>query len=637
MIGVGIIGAATNATAQTTSCPQGHTCYAIPMSGLPSVTVNPNAMLIPGQATSLSDLITYNPGDPQCNFVDTVTGALVGTGPCSIAYSVLEIYPNSAYAISGAYVNGLGEIIGAVGGTDPSGLFPDYAAITLTANSEVAGTTSLSGLINPQTATQTQFGSVGWSYGPIDWNGSVQIGANSCLPPASVASFALAPLAATSLASAPAGSCPICPPTKLAVITQPDVLNPAADNPIILGKILTTGGITLEQEAQACGYTKFNFMSQVNHDPTPPMDVYGNTLTVPYSDPPQGGYYKHPESQPPFYYNFADLGWPICPSNAPNNCVYQNGYGAYVPIRTADSVTFRDEPANPNFKKPKYQNEYLGFHTMLVGIRQDGTRQSGAAWDWISTFNGTKGGADTRDNLGPVDPKSGTGGVGITSINGVPMQSSLSSGQSCNGIFGGTFNGNVIVSADQSCRFTNYCEIAGDVTVNGGSLDLECVVDGNVTANGGNFYLGPSAVVKGNFQISQGSAVIIDGAAINGNLRIRNLSATSSQNSVCGAQIKGNVEAQTNASLLLIGGTASRDCAGNKISGNLTASNNTATVQIDYNTISGNLTVNGDSATTDVSGNSIGGNLECANDPNLTHVASNMVKGHHEGQCAAFP
>jgi hypothetical protein len=65
---------------------------------------------------------------------------------------------------------------------------------------------------------------------------------------------------------------------------------------------------------------------------------------------------------------------------------------------------------------------YLEFVTDLAGINPDGTPSSPlASFDWTDAFNGTVGGiATTASNL-PADPDSGSGGITIVSIDGVPV------------------------------------------------------------------------------------------------------------------------------------------------------------------------------------------------------------------------
>jgi len=174
--------------------------------------------------------------------------------------------------------------------------------------------------------------------------------------------------------------------------------------------------------------------------------------------------------------------------------------------------------------------------------------------------------------------------------------------------------------------------------VNGGSFVLACAVQGNVTENGGSLVLDPSASVGGNVQISQASVFTLGpSAAIGGNLQIQSLTAGLPQGTVCGTQVKGNLQVQNDASSVEVGGTATQGCPGNSVGGNLLVNSNTAAVRIDNNAVAGGLHVDNDSATTDVSGNSVGKNMECQSNSTVTHTALNMVQGKGQGQCAAFP
>ena len=222
----------------------------------------------------------------------------------------------------------------------------------------------------------------------------------------------------------------------------------------------------------------------------------------------------------------------------------------------------------------------------------------------------------------------------MTSLTNLP----LTSGQSCNGIYNGTFDGEVTVSTGQNCMFAANCKIEGNVTVNGGSFVLACAVQGNVTENGGSLVLDPSASVGGNVQISQASVFTLGpSAAIGGNLQIQSLTAGLPQGTVCGTQVKGNLQVQNDASPVEVGGTATQGCPGNSVGGNLLVNSNTAAVRIDNNAVAGGLHVDNDSATTDVSGNSVGKNMECQSNSTVTHTALNMVQGKGQGQCAEFP
>jgi hypothetical protein len=192
----------------------------------------------------------------------------------------------------------------------------------------------------------------------------------------------------------------------------------------------------------------------------------------------------------------------------------------------------------------------------------------------------------------------------------------LVSGQSCNGRFGGVFNGNVTVSAAQNCVFVGPCEIKGNVTVNDGGFALACTVDGNVT-------------------ISGSSTLSLVGATIGGNLQIQHLAAGQPPSAVCGTVIQGSLQAQNNGSPIAIGAST---CAGNTVGNNLQAGSNYAALSIDYNNVGGSLQVSNNTVATDVSANTITQNLQCQNNtPAVTYVAPNMVQGQAKGQCAASP
>jgi hypothetical protein len=155
-------------------------------------------------------------------------------------------------------------------------------------------------------------------------------------------------------------------------------------------------------------------------------------------------------------------------------------------------------------------------------------------------------------------------------------------GQSCNnGEVNGKIQGDVTVSATQSCVFTNPCEIKGNLTINGGTVYLACAVDGNIIENGGLLKLDASANVGGNVliggpQVSQASAfTLAPGALIGGNLVIQNVPG-SQQGTVCGTQVKENLVVQNNMSPIEIGvAPGTQNCAGNTIGGNLQCTGNT--------------------------------------------------------------
>jgi len=156
----------------------------------------------------------------------------------------------------------------------------------------------------------------------------------------------------------------------------------------------------------------------------------------------------------------------------------------------------------------------------------------------------------------------------------------------------GIINGNVTLSG-QTCSFMSPCEITGNLTVDGGTVYLNCTLDGNLTMTAGTLNLGPSAHLHGNVNISQASAFNIGpNVEIDGNLQIQ---TASGPGALCGTQVKGNVTVQNNNNILTVTpiqigepiGQMPMICPGNKIGGNLTCAGNTPKPISGSNTLGG--------------------------------------------------
>jgi hypothetical protein len=188
----------------------------------------------------------------------------------------------------------------------------------------------------------------------------------------------------------------------------------------------------------ACGFQGFDWIQIIEEWPTPsrlyaasnpntPLTagIQGNPFgppAPPFNDPYNGGY-TYPESQAapfgaayPFYYN--PLAAPLYTSgntltffDRPSNSCLPGGSGTFT-IKCAFTA-----PLAPAF---------MHFKTELVGILSTTGMPSNPLyqWEWSDNFNGTvtQGGGVfgvTTANWNPVDPGSGTGGITITSVNGV--------------------------------------------------------------------------------------------------------------------------------------------------------------------------------------------------------------------------
>lgn len=258
--------------------------------------------------------------------------------------------------------------------------------------------------------------------------------------------------------------------------------------------------------------------------------------------------------------------------------------------------------------------QFLEFKTALVGVLSCATSSPGCnssgyessaplfQWTWYSTYNGGSqawtglGGVTQTASVTPPAPDTGTGGVTITSINGVPLIPSPPSGTACNGIYNGTFNGDITISTGQTCTFVGG-GITGNVEVTGGTLVLSGTsVDGSVEVYGG-----------GTFRIAHSTV-------ITGGLEIQGIPAGSGQNQICGSTVNGNLQFQNNATAVQIGSSQAAACPGNTIGLNLLIDRNTASVQV-FN-------------------NAVKLNVNCEENSSITGGGNTAL--HKHGQCAAF-
>jgi hypothetical protein len=231
----------------------------------------------------------------------------------------------------------------------------------------------------------------------------------------------------------------------------------------IFAQFTPPSGLSLTDAATACGFTEFDWVQVIDQFPSPsglytalPPNNFGSGMPISIPpqptihDPPFGGW-NYPQSQQPpflgaypFYYN---------PVSIPFGCASYNSNGTcnYI-MQGLNTLNFGDMPMNYCLPGGKYANNPavcvfapgsplvppfigIGFTTQLVGIcsapspacniSAPDTQWTWAPlyqWTWFSNFNGSSGGIFGVEpgNLYPADPGSGTGGVTITSISGVP-------------------------------------------------------------------------------------------------------------------------------------------------------------------------------------------------------------------------
>ncbi len=207
--------------------------------------------------------------------------------------------------------------------------------------------------------------------------------------------------------------------------------------------------LSLQGAANLCGFSGFNWQQTITNLPAPSDPTKCNldgpfssphsepnclaAISAPFTvltagpppngpsflDPVPGGYtYELPngDNANPFYFAQADLTKCIIDGfrfNV-NGCVDPE----YPPDPTSVGglLLFSDRPTNPLLPS----GQYVSYTTSLVGIFPSGSTANLFSWSWTSNFNGTTMGGVAK-NLSLPDPNSGTGGVTITSINGVPQ------------------------------------------------------------------------------------------------------------------------------------------------------------------------------------------------------------------------
>jgi hypothetical protein len=126
--------------------------------------------------------------------------------------------------------------------------------------------------------------------------------------------------------------------------------------------------IDIDTLAKAAGYESFNWVSYVEQDPYGIADHRGQLLSLPYNDPPLGGYQYGLADNHPFYWDIEKC----------QNC-HSRYYHKHPRVQQKFVLTFEDSPSDYRLKP----GETINFVTHLVGIKQTGNSPQ---WDVLSTF-----------------------------------------------------------------------------------------------------------------------------------------------------------------------------------------------------------------------------------------------------------
>ena len=184
----------------------------------------------------------------------------------------------------------------------------------------------------------------------------------------------------------------------------------------------------------------------------------------------------------------------------------------------------------------------------------------------------------------------------------------------CDTTYSGTFHGNVPVSSGRICIVN--ATVMGNVQQAGGTLRVVgSIVAGNVQISGnGRFTIGPGAIIRNDLQI-------------------QNLAGGPVHNQICDTTVGGNLQFHNNGTAVEIG-SASTECVGSFIHGNLEVQNNTAATAMFDNIVIGNLQDQGNVAATRVFDNFVEHNLQCQSNAQISG-GGNSAK-QKQGQCSDF-
>ncbi len=202
----------------------------------------------------------------------------------------------------------------------------------------------------------------------------------------------------------------------------------------------------------------------------------------------------------------------------------------------------------------------------------------------------------------PFVSQSARAGLGL-----LPAAPPLSSGDACNGVYGGTFIGNIDVSRGQRC------------------IIMHGTVSGSVHSDGGNVSL-IGATIGGNVRVDRGGNFsILSSTKIAGDLEVQHLPSGSTVNQVCGSTVLHNLHIRDNAVTVQIGSGSPTTCGGNIIGGNLNVEDNSAPAQVFNNAVSGNIRIHDNSGSSVVNINTVGGSLDDDHNIGATQIFNNTI------------
>ncbi len=187
---------------------------------------------------------------------------------------------------------------------------------------------------------------------------------------------------------------------------------------------LPSNATTIQQAATDLGYSSFQWQQIITipvpspyfgcTDPT--CDIAQNVVGTSFDPPVYGWDYCHPGTvayaQLPARYKFD------CTQNFP---YYPDFFGNTTFTDTPTDTCLSGGTGNGCGGETASEGEVLDFSTFLIGVPTLGPPVTVYDFNWTDSFNGTSGMIATTVNDQPVDPGSGTGGITIVAIDGVPV------------------------------------------------------------------------------------------------------------------------------------------------------------------------------------------------------------------------
>jgi hypothetical protein len=131
--------------------------------------------------------------------------------------------------------------------------------------------------------------------------------------------------------------------------------------------------LQLDDLAADLGYQSFNWVNYVERDPYGITDYQGNLVSIPYNDPPSGGYQYDAADAHPFYWDIEEC----------ESCRSRHHY-QHPEVKQSSYLTFEDHPSDSRLKP----GEKIEFVTHLVGIKiSDSDGDKGRSqWEVLTTF-----------------------------------------------------------------------------------------------------------------------------------------------------------------------------------------------------------------------------------------------------------